>query len=801
MLPASGPRAALRRPARRAALLIATSVLAATTLVVATPGVGEAQAQPVDVDLAGLDLVPLPGWGVSGLEPASTQTPSLDVLVWDFAQVGNRMFIGGAFLNVQESNYSEPISQHYIAAFDLTSGDWISTWRPQLDNAVYSLENLDGTLVVGGEFEQVNGVARTGLVALDPVTGEIDPGFDASVERPWSDLRAMVRDMKVVGDELYVVGNFSHAVGAFDIRTRVYKAARFSGALGVVDTEWKPEITGSGVWGIDVDPSRGEVHVAGYFSAVNGEADTGYFHTVNATDGATVPGKIELPRNFPRSQPEFFDVAVGDDTVWAIGEQHIVQTLRADDQQMIAYNTTGYDNDGFEYRNGFAGGAYQVGVHIGDWVFAGCHCTYSERYGIPSHYSSISGQRTAHRLIMAYDARTGRLNEDFKPDIHSPRDGTWAITADTNGCLWIGGDFHVGGVDSGSPRWLGGFGRFCPNGFDPDGNPPPPEPDGDTLVAAGSSWRYHDSGADLGTTWRQVGFDDGGWETGSAEFGFGDGDEATTFLSGRTTYYARTSFEFAGTRPSSLTLQLKADDGAVVYLNGTELVRDNMPAGFIEYETTAEIWKGGDDENSFVDYVVPADALVDGSNVLAVEVHNVWSGNNDLSLDVALQASTEEPPAGPLVGRGSSWNYIDDAASTPAGWRNGIDNQKQGPAPLGFGENDLATELPRGNETYYFTRTFTVDDAAAVDTLTLGLRADDGAVVYLNGIEVRRVNMPDGAVEWSTRPISWVSGPNEDIQDHQIATDALIDGTNVVAVEVHNYWPGNNDLSFDLRLE
>jgi hypothetical protein len=112
---------------------------------------------------------------------------------------------------------------------------------------------------------------------------------------------------------------------------------------------------------------------------------------VNATDGATVPGKIELPRNFPRSQPEFFDVAVGDDTVWAIGEQHIVQTLRADDQQMIAYNTTGYDNDGFEYRNGFAGGAYQVGVRIGDWVFAGCHCTYSERYGIPSHYSSITG--------------------------------------------------------------------------------------------------------------------------------------------------------------------------------------------------------------------------------------------------------------------------------------------------------------------------------------------------------------------------------------------------------------------------
>ncbi|MCP5031434.1 MAG: hypothetical protein GY939_06475, partial [Actinomycetia bacterium] len=581
---------------------------------------------------------------------------------------------------------------------------------------------------------------------------------------------------------------------------------RFSGPLGKVDTTWKPEVTGSGVWGIDVNPGLGEAYVVGFFTAVNGEANTGYFHTVDTSTGASVSGKIELPRNQPSKQPEIYDVTAGTDSVWVIGEQHIVQTLRASDQQMIAFNHTGLKADGFEHNGSFAGGAYQVGARIGDYVFAGCHCTYSERKGYLNHYSSVSDQRTDHRLLMAYDATTGRLIEEFKPDIHSPRDGTWAIKSDTNGCLWMGGDFHVGGVDNGVSRWLGGFGRVCPTGFDPDLEPPP-EPDPSTLVAARSEWRYSDTGADLGTAWRDPGYDDGAWPTGNAEFGFGDGDEATTFTSGFSTYYARTSFEFDGTVPSALGVAIKADDGAVVYLNGVELARENMPDGVITAGTGASGWKGGADESTFVEYIARSDALVVGTNVLAVEVHNVWSGNGDLSLDVVLSASTEsppvppEPPAGPLVAQGSTWAYIDDATATPTSWQNGIDNGNEGAAPLGFGEGDLQTSLPPGNEAYYFTQVFTVDDADAVGSLTLGLRADDGAIVYINGTEVARVNMPDGPIDWSTRPLTWAVGADEDMKDHAIDAAALVDGPNVVAVEVHNYWPGNADLSFDLRLE
>ena len=93
------------------------------------------------------------------------------------------------------------------------------------------------------------------------------------------------------------------------------------------------------------------------------------------------------------------------------------------------------------------------------------------------------------------------------------------------------------------------------------------------------------------------------------------------------------------------------------------------------------------------------------------------------------------------------------------------------------------------------------DDPAALAELTLGLVADDGAVVYLNGVEVLRTNMPTGrTIEWNTRPLTWRSGADEDLAEFTVPGSALVAGTNTVTVEVHNFWPGNADLSFDLAL-
>jgi len=107
-----------------------------------------------------------------------------------------------------------------------------------------------------------------------------------------------------------------------------------------------------------------------------------------------------------------------------------------------------------------------------------------------------------------------------------------------------------------------------------------------TLIPGGSMWRYNDSGTDLGTAWRTGAYNDTGWAAGPAQLGYGDSDEATVISYGtsptnrRITYYFRRQFTVTSPAAfSSLNLRYVRDDGAVIYLNGTEVVRSNLPAG------------------------------------------------------------------------------------------------------------------------------------------------------------------------------------------------------------------------------
>src|SRR5258705_10819606 len=116
----------------------------------------------------------------------------------------------------------------------------------------------------------------------------------------------------------------------------------------------------------------------------------------------------------------------------------------------------------------------------------------------------------------------------------------------------------------------------------------------DTQVNTGALWKYHDNGSNQGTAWRATNFNDASWATGNAELGYGDGDEATvvSYGSNASNKYVTTYFRksFTVSNPSdylSMTLDLIRDDGAVIYINGTEVYRNNMPTGTISYTTFA----------------------------------------------------------------------------------------------------------------------------------------------------------------------------------------------------------------------
>ena len=167
-----------------------------------------------------------------------------------------------------------------------------------------------------------------------------------------------------------------------------------------------------------------------------------------------------------------------------------------------------------------------------------------------------------------------------------------------------------------------------------------------TLIGAGSVWRFEDSGVDLGTAWRNSNFDDSAWEAGFAELGYGDGNELTEvgFVQGAngrniTTYFRR---QFTATGDyDSVTLSLQRDDGAVVYINGVEVVRDNLPGGLISYNTPASSVIGGAGESSFTDFTIPASLLVEGNNTIAVEIHQVSGTSSDISFAAELTAERQ----------------------------------------------------------------------------------------------------------------------------------------------------------------
>jgi len=170
------------------------------------------------------------------------------------------------------------------------------------------------------------------------------------------------------------------------------------------------------------------------------------------------------------------------------------------------------------------------------------------------------------------------------------------------------------------------------------------------LVDSGAVWKYLDDGTNQDTLWWDPGFNDTTWASGPAQLGYGDGDEATVISYGTDpnnkyiTYYFRHSFEVSN--PSQyvgLLLRLLRDDGAVVYLNGVEIERSNMPAGTINYLTLASSTVSGGEEDMFFESYEDPTNLVVGTNVLAVEVHQRSVTSSDVSFDLKLVTTTQLP--------------------------------------------------------------------------------------------------------------------------------------------------------------
>ena len=427
---------------------------------------------------------------------------------------------------------------------------------------------------------------------------------------------------------------------------------------------------------------------------------------------------------------------------------------------------------------------------------------------------------------------------------------------------------------------------------------------GTMLVAPGATWRYLDDGSDQQAAWRDFEFDDGSWSEGPAELGYGDGDERTAVEFGpasddkHVTTYFRHSFDVAGGAAlGPLMAYAIRDDGIAVYLNGTEIGRDNLPDDAL-FDTPADDAISNEAERLPVAFAVPAGILRDGRNDLAVEIHQSGPTSSDISFEMWMAAApvsnvatvdllveprddvpvaeddgpyqatvgvalavpaaggllandsdvesdtltvfdysdphngdvTVNPngsftyegqfpgadsftyrvaePAAPLVDFGSAWRYLDDGSDQGSAWRERIFDDSAwavGLGQLGYGDGDEATVVRYGPDAAakhivtYFRHDFFVESAANVADLTLELIRDDGAAVYLNGVRIALDNLdPDspfyplaGSAAGDGIPPLSLPVPEE---------GRLVNGWNVLAVEIHQDGPDSSDISFDARL-
>lgn len=163
------------------------------------------------------------------------------------------------------------------------------------------------------------------------------------------------------------------------------------------------------------------------------------------------------------------------------------------------------------------------------------------------------------------------------------------------------------------------------------------------IVSNQSLWRYFDLGREPDGAWWALDYNDAGWPSGPGRLGWQDGAiTQVRFVVGFpdyvVSYYFRCTFDVQ--QPAAyqqLLLRLLRDDGAVVYINGVEVARSNMPDGPLVYDTFALAAVSATEEYMWFEFVVPGAVLRPGKNVVAARVHQNGVLSVDLGFDLELE--------------------------------------------------------------------------------------------------------------------------------------------------------------------
>ncbi|WP_431805458.1 fibrinogen-like YCDxxxxGGGW domain-containing protein [Microbacterium paraoxydans] len=398
-------------------------------------------------------------WGVSGL--ANGLSGETNVEVSDFGEVAGKVFVGGNFLNVQQSkDGAGQVQQPYLAAFDVNTGQWVSTFRPKLDGQVKSVQALpDGRLAIGGQFSTVNGVSQPGLAILDPATGQLS-GWQVKTEHRATGAVPFVRDLDVQNGYLYVAGSFTNltSVGTTPTTASTWNGGRIVLATGKPDTNWNANLNGTAA-SVDANTQGDRAYFSGYF-------------LMKGTTSAPSAAVLQTAAGAPLATawtPVFSDDRKDENgnyvnAVWQLGIIEAGGRVWMGGSQHSMFS---YDRNTMQRVGGWitqVGGDMQTVETNGSVVIGGCHCgdyVYDDAYS----QTLVGGFSQADKinLMGAWDVKTGKYIPDWSPMVEARAGyGAWGTFFDSTGTLWVGGDFNRSQLPGGTEQWSGGFIRFAP---------------------------------------------------------------------------------------------------------------------------------------------------------------------------------------------------------------------------------------------------------------------------------------------------------------------------------------------------
>ena len=833
-------------------------------------------------------------WGTAGLGAGPSSIEGSNE-VSAFAESGGKVFVGGNFTSVQRTaGGSGAVGQHYLAAFDRDSGEFVSGFRPTFDNQVKAIAAMPGgRIAVGGYFSMVNGESHRGLVVLDAATGEIDEAFTGSLINALGGGVPVVRSLDVQDGYLYAGGSFTHSTGG-SATSQVYtrSASRFAVADGTPDGDWNPEFNGT-VVSLDASERGDRVYFAGFFSrSKERESDKAAALSTSSTD--LFPWDVLFSnRDAGRSGYQQAVLESGD-RVWLGGSEHSLMSYDRGSMDVLSSSI------------GQRGGDFQALASDGKVVYGGCHCFDNQYEGATTWPSIGNGWTESHHIYGAgaWSASTGARVPSFNGSFNTSRGaGAWALFVDSTGTLWQGGDYSYSTREGYQRQWSGGFvrhqqldtsapstptdpsaqlsaegvalswtgssddrevaayqvlvedrvvatiedtstrlpvapadTRYFVRAIDARGNASsstavftatgsaeePEDPTSTTLVEAGADWSYLYDGTAPAADWNQPDFDASSWTSGAAPQGWGQstlGTTLTTSVSPKPlTSFHRHEFEVEDASViEELQLTTRADDGIVLYVNGTEVLRHNIDEGTVGVGTYAnKAVSAGSAVDNPLTLTIPGYLITDGTNVITASVHSNYRSTPSHSFDLEATATLGTQPTPPepdpedptLVEAGADWSYLYDGTAPAADWNQpdfDASSWTSGAAPQGWGQSTLGTTLTTSVSpkplTSFHRHEFEVEDASVIEELQLTTRADDGIVLYVNGTEVLRHNIDEGTVGVGTYANKAVSAGSavDNPLTLTIPGYLITDGTNVITASVHSNYRSTPSHSFDLE--